>query len=212
MHSSTALRSWRTCSFPFENRPQESCVHQQDWNFTSKILCTSRLKLYLQDWNFTVSWVEGQEEHQQVPDKLSRLVSSPRRIWDFYRHWHSDIFGSCSASGDLRLWVCHPRISPQCNTRTHGSWRHPETIARRRLQPSRSCIKSANFHMTMSTLSTNESDQTVSRSEEIFYGSVIPIPSDLYRPYWPTSERRGRIPVHPGSDLCVLTLDRTFSN
>ena len=31
----------------------------------------------MQDWNFIVSWVEGQEEHQQVPDKLSRLVSSP---------------------------------------------------------------------------------------------------------------------------------------
>jgi len=31
----------------------------------------------MQDWNFTVSWIEGQEEHQQVPDKLSRLVSNP---------------------------------------------------------------------------------------------------------------------------------------
>ena len=28
----------------------------------------------MQDWNFTVSWVEGQEIHQQV---LSRLVSNP---------------------------------------------------------------------------------------------------------------------------------------
>ena len=37
----------------------------------------ARWKLYMQDWNFTVSWVEGQEEHQQVPDKLSRLVSNP---------------------------------------------------------------------------------------------------------------------------------------
>jgi len=37
----------------------------------------ARWKLYLQDWNFTVSWVEGQEEHKQVPDKLSRLVSNP---------------------------------------------------------------------------------------------------------------------------------------
>jgi hypothetical protein len=31
----------------------------------------ARWKLYMQDWHFTVSWVEGQEEHQQVPDKLS---------------------------------------------------------------------------------------------------------------------------------------------
>jgi len=31
----------------------------------------------MQDWHFTVSWVEGQEEHQQVPDKLSWLVSNP---------------------------------------------------------------------------------------------------------------------------------------
>ncbi len=37
----------------------------------------ARWKLYMQDWNFTVSWVEGQEEHQQVPDKLYRLVSKP---------------------------------------------------------------------------------------------------------------------------------------
>jgi hypothetical protein len=37
----------------------------------------ARWKLYMQDWNFTLSWVEGQEEHQQVPDKLSRLVSNP---------------------------------------------------------------------------------------------------------------------------------------
>ena len=29
----------------------------------------------MQDWNFTVSWVEGQEVHQQVPDKLSRLAN-----------------------------------------------------------------------------------------------------------------------------------------
>ena len=34
----------------------------------------------MQDWNFTVSWVEGQEVHQQVPDKLSRLVSNPEEI------------------------------------------------------------------------------------------------------------------------------------
>ena len=40
----------------------------------------ARWKLYMQDWNFTVSWVEGQEVHQQVPDKLSRLVSNPEEI------------------------------------------------------------------------------------------------------------------------------------
>ena len=34
----------------------------------------------MQDWNFTVSWVEGQEVHQQVPDKLPRLVSNPEEI------------------------------------------------------------------------------------------------------------------------------------
>jgi hypothetical protein len=34
----------------------------------------------MQDWNCTVSWVEGQEEHQQMPDKLSRLVSNPEEI------------------------------------------------------------------------------------------------------------------------------------
>ena len=34
----------------------------------------------MQDWNFTVSWVEGQEVHQQVPDMLSRLVSNPEEI------------------------------------------------------------------------------------------------------------------------------------
>ena len=37
------------------------------------------MKLYMQDWNFTVSWVDGQEEHQKVPDMLSRLVSNRRR-------------------------------------------------------------------------------------------------------------------------------------
>jgi len=37
----------------------------------------ARWKRYL---NFTVSWVEGHEEHQQVPDKLSRLVSNPEEI------------------------------------------------------------------------------------------------------------------------------------
>ena len=31
----------------------------------------------MQDWNFTVSWVDGQEVHLQVPDMLSRLVSNP---------------------------------------------------------------------------------------------------------------------------------------
>ena len=40
----------------------------------------ARWKLYMQDWNFTVSWVEGQETHQQVPDKLSRLVSNPEEF------------------------------------------------------------------------------------------------------------------------------------
>ena len=40
----------------------------------------ARWKLYMQDWNFTVSWVEGQETHQQVPDKLSRLVSNPEKL------------------------------------------------------------------------------------------------------------------------------------
>ena len=40
----------------------------------------ARWKLYMQDWNFTVSWVEGQEVHQQVPDKLPRLVSNPEEI------------------------------------------------------------------------------------------------------------------------------------
>ena len=57
MASSTALRS---------------CVY-------IRIVCTSTVpsqtKLHRQ--NFTVSWVKGQEEHQQVSDKLSRLVSNP---------------------------------------------------------------------------------------------------------------------------------------
>ena len=48
-----------------------NCAH------TGKV---AQWKLYLQDWNFTVSWVEGQEVHQQVPDKLSRLVSNPEEI------------------------------------------------------------------------------------------------------------------------------------
>ena len=34
----------------------------------------ARWKLFMQDWNYTISWVEGQEEHQQVPDKLSRRI------------------------------------------------------------------------------------------------------------------------------------------
>ena len=38
------------------------------------------MKLYMQDWNFTVSWVDGQEEHQKVPDMLSRLVSNPEEL------------------------------------------------------------------------------------------------------------------------------------
>ena len=49
-------------------------------------------------------------------------------------------------------------------------------------------------------MSTNESDQTVSQSKTIHNGTVVPLPS----------ERRGRIPAHTGSDLCVLTLDRTL--
>jgi len=42
----------------------------------------ARWKLFMQDWNYTISWVEGQEEHQQVPDKLSRLVInlSPAKV------------------------------------------------------------------------------------------------------------------------------------
>ena len=41
---------------------------------------------------------------------------------------------------------------------------------------------------------------------------VVSLPSHMCGPYWPTSKRRGRIPVHTGSDMCVLTLNRTFSN
>ena len=64
----------------------------------------------------------------------------------------------------------------------------------------------------MPTLSTDESDQTVSQSKTIHNGSVVPLPSHLCGPYWPTTDRRGRIPAYTGSDLCFLTLDRTFSN
>ena len=51
------------------------CVHQLRPHRQS---CS--MKLYMQDWNFTVSWVDGQEEHQKVPDMLSRLVSNPEEL------------------------------------------------------------------------------------------------------------------------------------
>jgi hypothetical protein len=36
--------------------------------------------VYMQDWHFTVSWVDGQEVHRQVPDNLSRLVSTQKKL------------------------------------------------------------------------------------------------------------------------------------
>ena len=56
----------KTNATDYKNRPQESVY-----------LNVARWKLYIQNWNFSVSWEEGQEEHQQVPDKLYRLVSKP---------------------------------------------------------------------------------------------------------------------------------------
>jgi len=51
----------------------------------------------------------------------------------------------------------------------------------------------------MPTLSTNELDQTNSQIEEIFYGSIVPFQVIC-------ADRIGPL------DMCVFTLDRTFSN
>jgi len=62
-------------SYRYKNRPQESVY--LNCTLKGKV---ARWKLYIQNWNFSVSWEKGQEEHQQVPDKLYRLVSNPKKI------------------------------------------------------------------------------------------------------------------------------------
>ena len=154
-----------------------------------------------------------------TPTGAWQVVSSefkPRGNWDFKWYWYSDTkrcctatlsVATCSASGHLWRRVCRNILSAQCR-----GWRHLESIARRRLYLPKSRIESTNIHSKITTLSTDESDQTVSQCKTIHNGSVVPLPSHLCGPHWPTSERRGRIPAYTGSDLCVLTLDRTFSN
>ena len=150
-----------------------------------------------------------------TPTGAWQVVSTglqPRRNWDFDWYRDSSISSRCGASGNLRRGVCDNILATQCSTRTCGSWYHSLTITQRRLWLPESRIESAYIHSKMPALSTDESDQTVSQSTEIYNGSVVSLPSHMCGPYWPTSERRGRIPVHTGSDLCVLTLDRTFFN
>ena len=174
---------------------------RQRCGLTGKVV---RWKLYMQDWNFTVPWVEGQEVHQQVPDKLSRLVSNPEEI-KTSNDTDTATLSVAVAQVDISD-AEYDIISSQHNaTRGHS-------IARRRLYLPKSRIESTNIHSKMPSLSTDESDQTVSQSKTIHNDSVVPLPSHLCGPHWPTSDRRGRIPAYAGSDLCVLTLDRTFSN
>ena len=129
--------------------------------------------------------------------------SPTQKNWDFDWCRNSSTGGSCSTSGYLRRRVCHYLLRDRY---------HLETIEWWRLCLPESRIESAHIHSKITTLSTNESDQTVSQSKTIHNGSVVPLPSHLCGPHWPTSERRGRIPAYTGSDLCVLTLDRTVSN
>ena len=156
----------------------------------------------MQDWNFTVSWVDGQEANLQVPDMLSRLVSNPEET-ETSIDAETAVLVVAVAQVDMPLFphrVCHYFLTAQCDTRTLRGRYHLETIAWWRFCLPESRIERAHIHSKITTLSTNESDQTVSQSKTIH----------LCGPYWPTSDRRGRIPVYTGSDLCVLTLDRTF--
>ena len=133
----------------------------------------ARWKLYMQVWNFTVSWVERQKVHQQVSDKLSRLVSNPEII-ETSNDTDTATLTVAVAQVDISDGVCHNILSAQRNTRTFRGWRHLESIARRRLYLPESRIESTYIHSKMPTLSTDESDQTVSQSKRFTTAALYP--------------------------------------
>jgi hypothetical protein len=115
----------------------------------------ARWKLFMQDWNFSISWVEGQEEHQQVPDKLSRLyhtepngtsaVDSPQAMLS--------VAMKEVEINDVELAV----LGLQHNAlRSNGET--SESLGR--LVPG-SRVKGEDLYSTMSLLPIIESDQTV---------------------------------------------------
>ena len=107
----------------------------------------------------------------------------------------------CSTMETLRVAQCNTRLmSPWID------WKCAQSILRRWYLPE-SRIESAYNHSKLPALSTNESDQTISKRTEFSMAELYPfqvIWADQYM------QRRGRIPVHAGSDMWVLALDRTF--
>ncbi len=135
-----------------------------------------------------------------MPDKLSRLVSNPEET-ETSIDTETAVFAVAVAQVAISDEEYAIRSSQHNAIRGHSGV--DVTLNRLRNRGYTFPI----IHSKMPALSTDKSDQTVSQGTEIYDGSDVSLPSHMCGPYWPTSERRGRIPVHTGSDLCVLTLE-----
>ena len=144
---------------------------------------TGKVDAGLEFYSILGRWSEGTSKGAWVTCCLD--WSPTQKNWDFDWCRNSSTDGSCSTSGYLRRRVCHYLLRDRYHLETIAWWRFCLPVSR---------IERTHTHSKMSTLSTNESDQTVSQTKTIHNGSIVPLPSDMC-----TSERRGRIPVHTGS-------------
>ena len=162
----------------------------------------------MQDWNFTVSWVKGQEVHQQLPDKLSRLVSNPEEI-ETLNDTDTATLSVAVAQVDISD-AEYAIISSQHNaTRGHSG----VDVTLNRLREGGYTFP--NLELKVRTFIRKcPLCQLTSQIKPLVkvkrFTTTALYPFQLCGPHWPTSERRGRIPAYTGSDLCVLTLDRTI--
>ncbi len=107
------------------------------------------------------TWVEDQEAHQQVPDKLSRLVSNSEEIETSIE----------TETAVLAVAVAQVVISDA--EYVIISSQHMRELISIALCLSESRIEKAHLHSKMLTLSTNESNQTVRRGK-------IPVHTEIF--------------------------------
>ena len=123
-----------------------------------------------------------------MPGKLSRLVSNPEET-------EASIDTETAALAVTVAQVAisdseYAIISSQHNA-VRGYAGVDITLYRLRSLPE-SRIESAHLHSKMTSLPTNESDQTVSQSKEVYNGSVVSLPSHMCKDtstYWKDEER-----------------------
>jgi len=165
----------------------------------------ARWKLFMQDWNYTISWVEGQEEHQQVPDKLSRLVInlSPAKV--DYHHPILSVALKEVEINDVELAV----LSLQHNA-TRGHVGDEATVKRVKAMgvsftdlelKVRTFIRRCSFYQLTSLI------KPLIRVKKFTTGSSYP-----FLVLWATTYGRGRISIYFGIDMWFLTMDRALSN